>query len=248
MLRTGRRSRPLRADVAQLVAHHLAKVRVAGSNPVIRSKVQIASIPAVEWPSGEATACKAVHTGSIPVSTSRFVSPARLAQRESASLTRKRSLVQSQYRAPQFEQFNMAISRPRYEAAVAEHLVARVDDDAADLPRRCQLAALPVLRPAAMSDEPRGGSGGFGGAFVLLIAVGAILKFWVWIAVAFGAAVLFGLLLRGGVLHDALGRLSRACAHCDRGPRGRAARARLSDDDRGIYAEYVPTQIIGHFP
>ena len=40
MLRTGRRSRPLRADVAQLVAHHLAKVRVAGSNPVIRSKVQ----------------------------------------------------------------------------------------------------------------------------------------------------------------------------------------------------------------
>ena len=58
--------------------------------------------PAVEWPSGEATACKAVHTGSIPVSTSRFVSPARLAQRESASLTRKRSLVQSQYRAPRF--------------------------------------------------------------------------------------------------------------------------------------------------
>src|ERR1700728_2837508 len=44
VLRTGRRSRPLRADVAQLVAHHLAKVRVAGSNPVIRSKVQMASI------------------------------------------------------------------------------------------------------------------------------------------------------------------------------------------------------------
>jgi hypothetical protein len=70
VLRTGRRSCPLRADVAQLVAHHLAKVRVAGSNPVIRSKVQVASTPAVEWPSGEATACKAVHTGSIPVSTS----------------------------------------------------------------------------------------------------------------------------------------------------------------------------------
>ena len=30
----------MHADVAQLVAHHLAKVRVAGSNPVIRSKVQ----------------------------------------------------------------------------------------------------------------------------------------------------------------------------------------------------------------
>jgi hypothetical protein len=41
-----------------------------------------------------------VHTGSIPVSTSKK-DPARLAQRESASLTRKRSLVQSQYRAPQ---------------------------------------------------------------------------------------------------------------------------------------------------
>ena len=63
----------------------------------------MASTPAVEWPSGEATACKAVHTGSIPVSTSKK-DPARLAQRESASLTRKRSLVQSQYRAPAFVQ------------------------------------------------------------------------------------------------------------------------------------------------
>jgi hypothetical protein len=27
-----------RADVAQLVEHHLAKVGVAGSNPVVRSK------------------------------------------------------------------------------------------------------------------------------------------------------------------------------------------------------------------
>jgi hypothetical protein len=99
VLRDGRRSRPWHADVAQLVAHHLAKVRVAGSNPVIRSRVQWHQPPAVEWPSGEATACKAVHTGSIPVSTSEN-DPARLAQRESASLTRKRSLVQSQYRAP----------------------------------------------------------------------------------------------------------------------------------------------------
>jgi hypothetical protein len=40
VLRDGRRCRLWRADVAQLVAHHLAKVRVAGSNPVIRSKVQ----------------------------------------------------------------------------------------------------------------------------------------------------------------------------------------------------------------
>lgn len=73
-----------------------------------------ASTPAVEWPSGEATACKAVHTGSIPVSTSKM-GPARLAQRESASLTRKRSLVQSQYRAPRFtvrRQCSHAYGRP----------------------------------------------------------------------------------------------------------------------------------------
>ena len=30
--------RAVRADVAQLVEHHLAKVRVAGSSPVIRSE------------------------------------------------------------------------------------------------------------------------------------------------------------------------------------------------------------------
>ena len=62
---------PLHADVAQLVAHHLAKVRVAGSSPVVRSKrsSQTGS-DSVEWPRGEATACKAVYTGSNPVSTS----------------------------------------------------------------------------------------------------------------------------------------------------------------------------------
>ena len=65
------------ADVAQLVAHHLAKVRVAGSNPVIRSTVRRHQTPAVEWPSGEAAACKAVNTGSIPVSTSTSARAAR---------------------------------------------------------------------------------------------------------------------------------------------------------------------------
>jgi hypothetical protein len=71
----------------------------------------------VEWPSGEATACKAVHTGSIPVSTSKKY-PARLAQRESASLTRKRSLVQSQYRAPHFaEQFDAPAKFTLYSTA-----------------------------------------------------------------------------------------------------------------------------------
>src|SRR5699024_8057144 len=56
------------ADVAQLVERNLAKVEVAGSNPVIRSEGSPPSM--VEWPRGEATACKAVYTGSNPVSTS----------------------------------------------------------------------------------------------------------------------------------------------------------------------------------
>ena len=49
------------ADVAQLVAHHLAKVRVAGSNPVVRSRSPSTGIPGqgsriadnpAAWPSG----------------------------------------------------------------------------------------------------------------------------------------------------------------------------------------------------
>jgi hypothetical protein len=89
-----------RADVAQLVAHHLAKVRVAGSSPVVRSERGHAGLTSVEWPRGEATACKAVYTGSNPVSTSHDAMYGRLAQWESTSLTRKGSLVQSQYRPP----------------------------------------------------------------------------------------------------------------------------------------------------
>ncbi len=65
--------------MAQLVEHHLAKVRVAGSNPVVRSE---ASGLTVEWPRGEATACKAVYTGSNPVSTSDLPVPSRQVGRE----------------------------------------------------------------------------------------------------------------------------------------------------------------------
>ncbi len=76
---------PPHADVAQLVEHHLAKVRVASSSLVVRSEedstpslfiesCQGLNVPGlvfpVEWPRGEATACKAVYTGSNPVSTS----------------------------------------------------------------------------------------------------------------------------------------------------------------------------------
>jgi hypothetical protein len=58
------------ADVAQLVERNLAKVEVAGSNPVVRSEEVSRLDSVVEWPRGEATACKAVYTGSNPVSIS----------------------------------------------------------------------------------------------------------------------------------------------------------------------------------
>jgi hypothetical protein len=99
--------------VAQLVEHHLAKVRVAGSNPVVRSEV-----PDTDSRMRSARLCRhlgrpaswAVAGGGMaewlrqgpakPCTRVRFPLPprGRLAQRESASLTRKRSLVQSQYR------------------------------------------------------------------------------------------------------------------------------------------------------
>ncbi|AKZ54650.1 hypothetical protein SAM23877_1601 [Streptomyces ambofaciens ATCC 23877] len=71
----GRASAPNRqADVAQLVERNLAKVEVASSNLVVRSQERGPPGPPallVEWPRGEATACKAVYTGSNPVSTSK---------------------------------------------------------------------------------------------------------------------------------------------------------------------------------
>lgn len=64
------------ADVAQLVERNLAKVEVAGSRPVIRSEDQKTAFT-VEWPRGEAAACKAAYTGSNPVSTSITKDPRR---------------------------------------------------------------------------------------------------------------------------------------------------------------------------
>src|SRR5574338_676445 len=79
------------AEVAQLVEHHLAKVRVAGSSPVFRSislpggfgapsssgrtadfgSVNRGSNPrgaasAATCPSGQGAVCKTAYTGSIP--------------------------------------------------------------------------------------------------------------------------------------------------------------------------------------
>ena len=56
-----------------MVERNLAKVEVAGSSPVIRSEGLTAFT--VEWPRGEAAACKAAYTGSNPVSTSTTYEP-----------------------------------------------------------------------------------------------------------------------------------------------------------------------------
>ena len=59
--------------MAQLVEHHLAKVGVAGSNPVVRSRKlkaghNMAGLfrKMATWPSGKAEACKAFTPGSNP--------------------------------------------------------------------------------------------------------------------------------------------------------------------------------------
>jgi hypothetical protein len=86
--------------VAQLVEHHLAKVRVAGSSPVVRSEVPIGLgwsglRPLAEWPSGIGKGLQSPVRG-FDSRLRLVIDPGRLAQRESASLTRKRSLVQIQ--------------------------------------------------------------------------------------------------------------------------------------------------------
>ena len=87
------------ADVAQLVEHHLAKVRVAGSSPVIRSEERQSNCQSARWVGREAR-----QRPAKPCTRVRIPYPprnnGRLAQRERASLTRKRSLVRSQYRPP----------------------------------------------------------------------------------------------------------------------------------------------------
>ena len=83
------------ADVAQLVAHHLAKVRVAGSNPVVRSEEPLGSTPDLhdldvtvaqgvpaEWPSGLGKGLQSPVRGFD--SRSRLERHGRLAQSGSA--------------------------------------------------------------------------------------------------------------------------------------------------------------------
>ena len=89
-----------------------------------------------------------------------------------------------------------------------------------------------------MTGERRGG--GFGAAFVLLIFIGAIVKFWAWIAAVLGGLIVFGLLLW---LTFYLER------RVDAGYERRAALAARADqqhawvlagDDRGVYGDYPP--------
>jgi hypothetical protein len=92
-----------------------------------------------------------------------------------------------------------------------------------------------------VSDERH--RGGFGAAFVLLIIVGAIAKFWVYILVALGVLMVFVLLLwlafRAARRIDA--REDARIAIADRADRQHAWI--LAGDDRGIYGEHMPEQI-----
>ena len=86
--------------MAQLVEHHLAKVRVAGSNPVVRSE-RVSPSPCGEQCSPGGVAER--RGNGLQIRVHGFKSRlhlGRLAQWERASLTRKRSLVQIQYRPP----------------------------------------------------------------------------------------------------------------------------------------------------
>ena len=59
------------AGIAQLVERNLAKVEVAGSNPVSRSSFNyMVCINLARWQSGDAADCKSVNAGSIPTRAS----------------------------------------------------------------------------------------------------------------------------------------------------------------------------------
>jgi hypothetical protein len=93
-----------------------------------------------------------------------------------------------------------------------------------------------------MGDESRGG-GGFGGAFVILIFVGVVVKFWLWILAGIAAVALISLVFY--LVHRSdkgrAAELEHVAAIAHRADQQHAWT--LADDDRGIYGDYVPTQI-----
>jgi hypothetical protein len=91
-----------------------------------------------------------------------------------------------------------------------------------------------------MSSERRGGGGGLGAAFVLLIFVGAIVNFWVWIVAVLGAIVLFVLLW--WLASRAADRAAEQDAERDAVVARADAQHKqiMAGDDRGIYGAYPP--------
>ena len=101
----------------------------------------------MEWPSGEATACKAVHTGSIPVSTSKHDLGAISSAGE---------------RFPDTEEVTGSIPVSRTTIAAAQSLylgsLCKVsgqsqDDDASLASERAELVALAVFTRATDAGE-----------------------------------------------------------------------------------------------
>lgn len=93
-----------------------------------------------------------------------------------------------------------------------------------------------------MSSRSRGG-GGFGAAFVLLIFIGFIAKFWAWIVAVLGGLIVFGLLLW---LMFHLERRSDARQNARAAIVARADQQHawvLAGDHRGIYGSYPPAVI-----
>ena len=90
--------------------------------------------------------------------------------------------------------------------------------------------------------ERRSGAG-LGAAFVLLIFVGAVAKFWAWIAAVLGALVVFGLLvwLTFYVERRVDERYEKRAALVARADQQHAWV--LAGDDSGIYGDYTPMQI-----
>jgi ABC-type Fe3+-siderophore transport system permease subunit len=82
--------------------------------------------------------------------------------------------------------------------------------------------------------------GGLGAAFLLLIFIGALVKFWAWIAAVLGALMVFGLLvwLTFSFERRVDNRYARRAALVARADQQHAWV--LAGDQRGIYGEYPP--------
>lgn len=89
----------------------------------------------------------------------------------------------------------------------------------------------------------RGGGGGLGAGFVLMIFIGAIVNFWAWIAAVLGGLMVFGLLLwlTFYVERRVDARYARRAALVARADQQHAWV--LAGDDRGVYGAYPPAVI-----